>query len=60
MTRFEELEVINKQIIDTREYYGGTYPEPLDEEEQEKVSNEEYEAYMADVYYEEMMIGESL
>lgn len=49
-------------MIDTNEYYGGTYPEPNWCYEDEKVTideeDEDYECYMSDMMYEEMMLGD--
>lgn len=47
-------------MIDTSEYYGGTYPEPnwcYEDEKQEEVNEDEYEAYIADEYHELEMLG---
>jgi len=49
-------------MIDTSEYYGGTYPEPdwVHEEVEdtyEQAFNEDYDDYMADYYHDEMMLG---
>ena len=43
-------------MIETEEYYGGTYPEPnevidLDDED------EDYDDWYADYYHDEMMLG---
>lgn len=40
-------------MIETEEYYGGTYPEPSEPKEKE----EDYDAYMSDVIYEEERLG---
>jgi len=37
--------------MDTREYYGGLYPNPLEEEKID--CSDDYEGYIADVMYEE-------
>ncbi len=37
-------------MIDTREYYGGTYPEPPELEED--YNTNDYESHYADEYYE--------
>lgn len=42
-------------MIETEEYYGGTYPNPPEYEEKEY--NEDYEAEMADIIYEERELG---
>jgi len=40
-------------MIDTSEYYGGTYPDPPEE-----VIDEEWDEWdLADFYHDEMMIG---
>ena len=44
-------------MIDTVEYYGGTYPEPheiIDCEDEEEY--DDYDLYMADVMHEERML----
>lgn len=41
-------------MIDTEEYYGGTYPEPPEYGEEK----EDYDDYMADVIYDEMKLKE--
>lgn len=46
-------------MIDTSEYYAGTYPEPheiIDCEDEEEYDN--YDLYMADVMHEERMLGD--
>lgn len=46
-------------MIDTSEYYGGTYPEPheiIDCEDEEEY--DDYDLYMADMTHEEMMLGD--
>lgn len=46
-------------MIDTREYYGGTYPEPheiIDCEDEEEY--DAYDLYMADILHEEMVLGD--
>lgn len=42
-------------MIETEEYYGGTYPDEIYEEEKE--SEEDYDSEMADIYYEERELG---
>ena len=42
-------------MIETEEYYWGTYPNPPEIEE--KNSKEDYEAEMADIIYEERELG---
>jgi len=41
--------------METEEYYGGTYPEPPEYEE-EQVDWNEYQWELADIYHDEMMI----
>lgn len=43
-------------MLETEEYYGGTYPEPPENEEEKNI-NEDYDAEMADIYYEEKKLG---
>ena len=43
-------------MIDTREYYGGTYPDPPELEEDYNING--YESHYADEYHELMMLGE--
>ena len=42
-------------MIETEEYYGGTYPEPPEIEEKE--SDEDYDSEMADISDEERELG---
>lgn len=45
-------------MIDTSEYYGGTYPEPheiIDCEDEEEY--DDYDLYMADVMHEETVLN---
>ena len=42
-------------MIDTEEYYGGTYPDPPEDKEDKQ---ENYDDYMADVIQDEMMLKE--
>ena len=50
-------------MIDTSEYYGGTYPEPheiIDEEpyDWDQDDYDDYDLYMADILHEEMVLGD--
>lgn len=48
-------------MIDTLEYYGGTYPEPhevIDDDEYDDFDIDDYELDYADEYHELEMIGE--
>ena len=47
-------------MIDTSEYYGGTYPDPDEEVEDtyERAFDEDYEGDMADYYHDLEMLGE--
>ena len=42
-------------MLETLEYYGGTYSEPPEIEERE--SEEDYDSEMADIIYEERELG---
>lgn len=42
-------------MIETEEYYGGTYPEQPETEEKE--SAEDFDSEMADIIYEERELG---
>ena len=46
-------------MIDTSEYYGGTYPEPNEviDEDPFDWDQDDYDCYMADVIYEERELG---
>ena len=44
-------------MIDTEEYYGGTYPEPPQEVIDCDIDDEDYDDWYADFYHDEMMIG---
>lgn len=44
-------------MIDTQEYYGGTYPKPCEEIDDVEYKDD-YDLHMADEYHELMMIGE--
>lgn len=49
-------------MIDTQEYYGGTYPEPNEvyDDDPTDWEDDDYLFYMADVMYEENMLGEKI
>lgn len=44
-------------MIDTSEYYGGTYPDPP-QEVIDCEDEDDYDDWYADFYHDEMMIGE--
>ncbi|MBR1386270.1 MAG: hypothetical protein IJ568_05530 [Bacilli bacterium] len=43
-------------MIDTEEYYGGTYPTPNEAIDCD-IEDEDYDEWYADYYHDEMMIG---
>lgn len=43
-------------MIDTSEYYGGTYPVPNEVIDCD-IEDEDYDEWYADYYHDEMMIG---
>ena len=56
------LQQKGERIMETKEYYGGTYPSPHevidDDEYGDELFDEEYsfEEFMADIIHEEMML----